>query len=234
MKVLGLVTARAGSKGLRGKNLRRLHGKPLLAYTIESALASGVIERLVLSTEDEEIASVGKALGCEVPFMRPSELAQDQTPHLPVILHAVRWLAEHEAYQPDAVMILQPTSPLRSAADIESAVALLASSSADSVLSVSEVPTHYHPMRMLRLNDDGEACLLVTGEPVRRRINRRQDLTDAWVMNGAIYCCRVHTLAGAEPSLYGDRVLAYRMPASRALSIDDAADWDAAERALQS
>jgi CMP-N,N'-diacetyllegionaminic acid synthase len=233
MTVLGLVTARAGSKGVPGKNLKPLNGRPLLAYTIEAARASGVLHRLVLSTEDEEIASVGRALGCEVPFTRPQALAHDETPHLPVILHAVQWLAEHEGYRPDAVMILQPTSPLRAAADIQASVALLASSAADSVLSVSEVPAHFHPMRTLSLDAEGDARLLVTGEPVRRRINRRQDLPEAWVMNGAIYCCRIRVLDSTEPSLYGDRVLAYRMPASRGLSIDDADDWKAAERALQ-
>lgn len=234
MKVLGVVTARAGSKGLPGKNLKLLAGKPLLAYTVEAAKASGAIDRLILSTEDEQIADAGGALGCDVPFIRPRDLAQDDTPHLPVIQHAVSWMADRASYRPDAVMILQPTSPLRQASDIRAAIELLDRSGADSVLSVSEVPAHAHPMRALRIDDTGAAVLFVTGEPVRHRINRRQDLPAAWMMNGAIYVCRTHVLFAGQPSLYGDRVMVYRMPADRSLSIDDARDWDEAERALAS
>ena len=232
MKILGIITARGGSKGVPGKNLKLLAGKPLLAYTTESARACPALDRVILSTEDEEIAAVGRSLGIEVPFIRPAELSRDDTPHLPVIQHAVAWLREHEGYQPGAVLVLQPTSPLRTAADITGAIALRVSSGADSVLSVSEVPGHAHPSRTLRLDADGNAVLFVTGDPVRKRINRRQDLPEAWVMNGAIYACRTHLLFAAEPSLYGDQVAAYRMPAGRSISIDDLDDWAAAERAL--
>jgi CMP-N-acetylneuraminic acid synthetase len=232
MNVLGVVTARGGSKGLPGKNLRPLAGKPLLAYTIEAARRSGALDRLILSTEDEQIADAGRQYGCDVPFIRPRDLAQDDTPHLPVIQHAVGWMAERASYHPDAVMILQPTSPLRQAEDIRGAIELLAGSNADSVVSVSDVPAHAHPMRVLRIDDTGAAVLFATGAPVRHRINRRQDLPAAWVMNGAIYLLRTHVLTAREPSLYGDRVLAYRMPADRGLSIDDIHDWEAAERAL--
>lgn len=232
MRVLGVVTARGGSKVLPGKNLKLLAGKPLIAYTIEAALQSEALDRLILSTDDPAIADVALAFGCEVPFMRPAELARDETPHLPVVEHAARWMAEHEHYRPDAVMTLQPTSPLRLPEDISGSIQLLGRSGADSVLSVSEVPAHAHPMRTLRLDADDNAVLFVNGEPVRRRINRRQDLPPAWVMNGAIYLCLTRVLLSNEPSLYGDRVVAYRMPAERSVSIDDAEDWAAAERAL--
>jgi CMP-N,N'-diacetyllegionaminic acid synthase len=234
MKVLGVITARGGSKGIPGKNLKLLAGKPLLAYTIETARRSGALDRVILSTEDETIAAAARDLGCDVPFIRPLDLAQDATPHLPVIQHATRWMQERASYQPDAVMILQPTSPLRSAEDIAAAVAMLGRSAADSVLSVNEVAAHAHPMRILRVDDAGHAVLFVSGEPVRTRINRRQDLPPAWVMNGAIYACRTAVLFAAEPSLYGNRVVAYRMPAERSISLDDLEDWAAAERALSS
>jgi CMP-N,N'-diacetyllegionaminic acid synthase len=232
LKVLGIITARGGSKGIPGKNLKPLGGRPLLAYTVDAARASGALDRVILSTEDPAIADAARALGCEVPFMRPAELSRDETPHLPVIQHAAEWMREHAGYHPDAVMILQPTSPLRSADDIAAAARLLASSGADSVVSVTEVTAHAHPMRMLRVDERGEAVLFATGEPVRRRINRRQDLPPAWVMNGAIYACRTGALFAAEPSLYGDRVVAYAMPAERSVSIDDYEDWAAAERSL--
>ncbi len=232
IKVLGVITARGGSKGVPGKNLKQLAGKPLIAYTIEAASAANALDRVILSTDDEAIAEAGRALGCEVPFLRPAALAQDDTPHLPVVQHAVRWMDEHAGYRADAVMILQPTSPLRAAADIRDSVELLERSGADSVLSVSEVPAHAHPMRALRVDDTGAAVLFVTGEGVRHRINRRQDLPAAWVMNGAIYICRTRVLFADPPSLYGDRVVVHRMPALRGLSIDDAHDWAEAERAL--
>ena len=187
---------------------------------------------MILSTEDDEIAAVARGLGCDVPFMRPAELARDETPHLPVMQHAVAWLREHENYRPDAVMILQPTSPLRRAEDIRAAVQLLAESGADSVLTVSEVSPHVHPMRMLRVADDGTATLFVSGDPVRRRINRRQDLPAAWIMNGSIYAVRTGVLSAAEPSLYGDRTVALPVPHPFGLSIDEPDDWSAAEAAL--
>jgi len=231
MKILGIITARGGSKGIPGKNLKLLGGRPLLAYSVEAATDTP-LDRLILSTDDPRIAEAGRALGCEVPFMRPAELARDETPHLPVIQHAVQWMRDHEQYQPDAVVILQPTSPLRSAADIAAAMRMLELSGADSVVSVNEVSAHAHPMRMLRVDGDGLATLFATGEPVRKRVNRRQDMPQAWVMNGAIYAFRTGVLFGAEPSLYGDRVVAYPMPPERSISIDSTEDWAEAERAL--
>jgi CMP-N-acetylneuraminic acid synthetase len=233
MRVLGVVTARGGSKGLPGKNLRPLAGKPLLAHTIDTARDSNAFDRLILSTDDSAIADAGRARGCDVPFMRPAELARDETPHLPVLQHAVQWLADHERYAPDAVMILQPTSPLRRAADIRASIRLLDASGADSVVSVSEVPAHYNPMRTLRIDANGFATLFVSGEPVRRRINRRQDMPQAWTMNGAIYLFRAAVLRAAEPSLYGDRTAAYEMPPEVSASIDSLDDWNEVERLLE-
>jgi N-acylneuraminate cytidylyltransferase len=232
VKVLGVVTARGGSKGIPGKNLKPLAGKPLIAYSIDAARQSGVLDRLILTTEDAAIAEAARALGCEVPFVRPPELARDDTPHLPVMQHAVAWLRDRHAYLPDAVLILQPTSPLRHADDIRAAVDLLETSGADSVVSVSEVPAHYNPMRTLRIDAAGFATLYVTGEPVRRRINRRQDMPEAWTMNGAIYLFRTHVLFDDEPSMYGSRTAAYVMPADRGLSLDEPGDWTVAEQAL--
>ena len=232
MKVLGIITARGGSKGVPGKNLKLLAGKPLLAYTIDAANNCAALDRVILSTEDEAIAAAGRAMGCEVPFTRPAELSRDDTPHLPVVQHAAAWMRDHANYTFDAVMVLQPTSPLRTSTDIAAAVALLESTGADSVLSVSEVPVHSHPSRTLRLDASDQAVLFATGEPVRKRINRRQDLPPAWVMNGAVYACRTAVLFASEPSLYGDRVVAYRMPHERSSSIDDMDDWAAAERLL--
>jgi len=231
MKVLGIITARGGSKGVPGKNLKLLGGKPLLAYTVEAAVDTAV-DRLILSTDDPKIADAGRALGCDVPFMRPPELARDETPHLPVIQHAVRWLQEQQGYLADVVVTLQPTSPLRSAIDISGALRMLELSGADSVVSVTEVSPHAHPMRMLRLDAQGLATLFVTGDPVRKRINHRQEMPRAIVMNGEVYACRTSVMFGDEASLYGNRVVAYPMPSDRSISIDSFEDWDEAEAAL--
>ena len=139
LKILGVITARGGSKGIPGKNIKPFLGKPLIAYTIEAAKKSGVFDpavggtsRLILSTDDPEIAEVAKKYGCEVPFMRPKELAEDKSAHLPVMQHAVQWLKDNENYQPDYVMILQPTSPLRQPFHIKEAVELILKTGADS------------------------------------------------------------------------------------------------------
>ena len=131
MKVLGIITARGGSKSVPGKNLKLLAGRPLLAYTIEAARNCAALDRVILSTEDEAIAAAGRAMGCEIPFTRPAELSRDDTPHLPVIQHAAAWMRDHAHYAFDAVMILQPTSPLRTAADIGAVVALLESTASE-------------------------------------------------------------------------------------------------------
>lgn len=235
MKALGVITARGGSKGIPGKNLKPLLGKPLIAYTLEAAnaaLAAGALDRVIVSTDDDAIAAYARSLGCDVPFARPPALAQDDTPHLPVMQHAVAWLAEHQAYRPDVVVILQPTSPLRRVDHIAQAVQRVASPGVDSVVTVSAVPAHMNPMRMLRVEEGGRAVLFVSGEPVRRRINRRQDMPEAWVMNGAVYAFRPHLLFGAEPSLYGDCTVALPTPEPFGLSIDTPDDWLAAEHAI--
>lgn len=233
MTVLGVVTARAGSKGIPGKNTRALAGRPLIAYTFDAARESGVFDRLILSTDDAEAAAIALQYGCEVPFTRPASLCADDTPHLPVMQHALTWLRDHDGYVPDFVMILLPTSPLRQAVHIREAVALAQSTGADSVVGVDEMPAHFHPMRVVSIDNGGWARLFVGDAPVKRRPVRRQDMPPAWVINGAIYLFRTSVLFDpVEPSLYGDRVAAYRMTDPCGFNIDDPADWDEAERLL--
>jgi CMP-N,N'-diacetyllegionaminic acid synthase len=232
--VLGVITARAGSKGIPGKNTRPLGGKPLIAYTVESALASGVFDRLILSTDDEEAARIARDLGCEVPFMRPAALCADATPHLPVMQHAVDWMRDEQRYQPDWVMILMPTSPFRQPVHIVESLALAVQSGADSVVSVEEMPAHFHPMRAVTIDGDGWARLLIGDRPVKHRPVRRQDMPKAWVLNGAIYVFQAALLRAPDPSLYGDRVAAYPMTFPFGHNLDDEEDWIEAERILSS
>src|SRR3989344_1610132 len=187
MKVLGVITARGGSKSIPRKNIKDLAGKPLIAYTIEAAHKSGVFDRVILSTDDQEIADVAKRFGCEVPFMRPAELAEDTTPHLPVMQHAVRWLKENQGYESDYVAILQPTAPLRQSFHFKEALELLKRLEADSVVSVIEIPGHFHPLWAMKINKHSLGTLYVSDEPFRKRPKRRQDLAKAYAPSGSLY-----------------------------------------------
>jgi CMP-N,N'-diacetyllegionaminic acid synthase len=224
--VLGLVPARGGSKGVPGKNTRLLAGRPLLAYTADAALASRVLDRIVLSTDDDQIAEAGRRAGLDVPFMRPPELAADETPMLPVIRHAVESL-DAAGWQTEMVVLLQPTSPLRRAAHIRDAVALLRDTNADSVVSVVELPRHLSPDYVMRI----ESGVLRPFLPDGARIGRRQDARPAYSRDGTVYACWRRTLERYD-GIYGDDCRPLILEAASSLSIDSPADWDEAERRL--
>lgn len=227
MRVLGIIPARGGSKGVPRKNIRHLCGKPLLSYTIDASLRSKKLTRTILSTEDPEIAEVGKSLGIDVPFMRPAELAEDTSPTLPVVLHAVEYL-ENEGDHFDAVCLLQPTNPLRRSEDIDASIELLESSGADSVISVLRVPHEFNPKWVYWRNDIGELAL-TTGES--SPIPRRQDLPPAFYRDGSIYVTR-RTVLDEHGNLYGSKVRGYELDASRCVNIDTTDDWELAEKFL--
>jgi CMP-N,N'-diacetyllegionaminic acid synthase len=229
MRILGLIPARGGSKGIPRKNIRLLGGKPLLQYTAEAALASAKLSRVVLTTEDEEIAEVGRRLGVEVPFLRPAGLALDHTPSLPVVQHAVRTLeAEGDAF--DAICLLQPTTPMRSAVDIDACIELFERSRPDAVISVLEVPAEYNPHWVYFQKADGSLHLSTGDETI---IPRRQELPAAYHRNGAVFVTRRETLM-EKNSLYGDRLIGYPMDPARSVNIDTEKDWERARRLLES
>lgn len=234
MKTLGIITARGGSKGIPGKNIKDLLGKPLIAYTIDAAKESGALDRIIVSTDDEKIAEVAKKYGAEVPFMRPPEIAQDNTPHLPVLQHAVKWLKDNEGYWPDFSMILQPTAPLRQPFHIKEAVGLIERDGADSVLSVAEIPDHFSPHKAMTINEEG--LLKLSGErPIYKRTPRRQDLKQTYWSIGAIYLFKTSLLFDPEePNFYGEKTLPYVMDEKYVVDIDEPEDWVQAERALES
>lgn len=234
MKILGIIPARGGSKSIPRKNIKNLGGKPLLAWTIEAAKTSGIFDRIILTTDDEEIAEAGRKWGVEVPFLRPRELAEDQTPTLPVLQHALVWLKEKQGYVPDAVMLLQPTAPFRRPADIKGAIDVLKESGADSVVSVVEIPGHFSPYWAVIENEEGRAELFI-GEPIRKRINRRQDFPKkTYAHNGAMYLFRPHLLFDPdEPSLYGEHVRLFPMEKKYSINIDSPEDWESAEIAVK-
>ena len=227
MHILGLIPARGGSKGIPRKNLVRLAGKPLIAYTVEAAKGSKQLTRVIVSTEDQEIADTAKALGVEVPFMRPAHLAADETPMLDVLLDALSTLQRTENYRPDIVVLLQPTSPLRRSVDIDAAVELLQSSGAHTVVTVMAVPHQFTPSSLIRMEGnkvwpwgDGQAPL------------RRQDKPLLYARNGpAVVAVRTNVLL-AEGSLYGKDTRGLVMSREHSLDIDEPFDLELAERLL--
>ncbi len=226
-RVLGLVPARGGSKGVPRKNIRPLHGRPLLQYTAEAARAARRLERVVLSTEDEEIAQIGRSCGLEVPFLRPDELALDETPMLPVVVHALRWLEERGDVF-DAVCLLQPTNPLRRPEDIDACIEVLEQKDADAVVTVLPVPAEYNPHWVYFQCEDG--CIhLATGEAAP--IGRRQDLPPAYHREGSVYVVRRDVVL-QQNSLYGRHLVGYEIDARRSVNVDSLADWARAEQLL--
>jgi CMP-N,N'-diacetyllegionaminic acid synthase len=218
--VLGVVVARGGSKGIPRKNVALLAGKPLLAYTATAALGAKRLSRLILSTEDEEIASVGRGLGLEVPFMRPRELAQDDTPGIAVLEHAVHEL-ESRGQRFDAIFTLQPTSPLRRSDDIDGAIELFERTGADSVISFVEVGDN-HPARMKFLDAEGRAVDPPFAELVEGQ--RRQDLPKLYLREGSVYLTRRDVLVN-DHSVKGKDCRAWIVPPDRACNIDEPFDW---------
>jgi len=224
MRVLGVITARGGSKGVPGKNIRLLGGKPLLVWTAEAARGSKRLARVILSTDDEAIAEVGRTAGIDVPFMRPPELARDETPTLPVLQHAVAALeATNDQY--DAICLLQPTNPLRTPSMIDECVALLADTNADSAVTILPVPAELNPHWVYFRSDDG-ALRLATGEATP--IPRRQLLPPAFHREGSVYVIRRDVLM-TQGSLYGTRTVGHLVDPARSVNIDTLDDWARAE-----
>ncbi len=208
--VLAIVPARGGSKGLPNKNLIALGGRPLLHHTVAAALASGVVERVLISTDSPAIAESARAAGAEAPFVRPADLSQDDTPTIPVLLHALAWL-EERGQRPSWVMCLQPTSPLRSPDDIRGALALAREREADAVVSVT--PAHPHPAWSKAIDSSGRLTDLFASAS---HDTRRQDLPPAFVLNGAIYLSRSEALVERR-SFYGEQTYAWVMPPERSI-----------------
>jgi CMP-N,N'-diacetyllegionaminic acid synthase len=224
-EVVGLITARGGSKGIPGKNIKAMAGKPMIAWTIEAARGSGRLSRVIVSTDDEEIARVARNWGAEVPFLRPMELAEDTSPHLAVIDHALEWFNCH-GMDPEFLCLLQPTSPLRTAADISSAIDLAISKEVNSVIGVTS-PRH-HPLLTMRLLKDGT---LVNFIPTQAEYRRRQDFPPAYVINGAIYVNRCDSIR-AQRTMFPPGSLAYVMPPERSIDVDTPFEFFLAEQIL--
>lgn len=223
--VLAIVPARGGSKGVPRKNVLPLAGRSLLAYVRDAAKGAVRLDRTILSTDDDEIAAEGRKVGLEVPFIRPAELARDDTPMIDVIRHAVAWV-EAQGEAPKFIVLLQPTSPLRRGKHIDDAVNLLVTSGADSVVTVVEVPKHLSPDYVMKI----ENGVLRSFLPEGARITRRQDVRPAYFRDGTVYAFRRDTIT--HGTIYGDDCRPLVIDAAESLSIDSPEDWAEAERRL--
>jgi CMP-N,N'-diacetyllegionaminic acid synthase len=220
---LGVIPARGGSKGIAGKNLACLGGRPLIAWTISAARASRCLDRIIVSTDDETIAVIARDWGVEVPGLRPAHLAQDDTLMLPVLQHAVTTVEENGAAV-SVVVLLQPTSPLRTSAHIDQAVDLLLSSHADTVVSVVEVPHHFHPLSVMTLTGDQ---LVPWGDAPT--VTRRQDKPRVFGRNGPAVLAMTRATLMDQGTLYGTETRALVMRPEESLDIDTPFDLELAE-----
>ena len=226
-RVLAIIPARGGSKGLPGKNIKELWGKPLIAWSIEQAKSCSDIDRIVVSTDDREIAEVAKKYGAEVPFMRPAELSSDTAATINVIFHTIEWLKKYQDYQAKYILLLQPTSPLRTVKDIENAIQTLKDKNARAVVSVCE--TDHHPWWSNTLPEDGNMKDFLRAEILNKR---RQDLPVFYRLNGSIYLAETDYLHEYNGFL-GTGTFAYKMPKKRSVDIDSDLDFKLATLLLE-
>tara|TARA_R110000850_G_scaffold275701_1_gene415549 strand:+ start:132 stop:842 length:711 start_codon:yes stop_codon:yes gene_type:complete len=226
--ILAIIPARGGSKGIPGKNIKLLGGKPLLHYTLEAARGSKLLSRVVLSSDDAEIIAVAKKLGLEVPFVRPASLATDEAGSLEVVQHALNELAkEGEHY--DAVCLLQCTTPFREPGCIDAAVQKFLEMGCDALVTVRKVPEEYNPHWVFE--DDGSGRLkIATGDS--EIIKRRQDLPKAYFRDGSIYITKTDVIL-KKHSLYGDTTGYIVSKGERYVNLDTIADWERAESLLK-
>ena len=225
--VLAIIPARGGSKGLPGKNIKELCGKPLIAWTIEQAKSCSDIDRVVVSTDDENISEVAKKHGAEVPFIRSAELASDTASTIDVIFHTVEWFKKHEDYHHEYILLLQPTSPLRTVKDIERAIQTLKDKNAQAIVSVCEAD--HHPWWSNILPEDSNMKDFLRPEILNKR---RQDLPIFYRLNGAIYLAETEYLYEYNGFL-GPDTFAYKTPKEHSIDIDSDMDFKLASLLLE-
>jgi CMP-N,N'-diacetyllegionaminic acid synthase len=221
-KVLGIITARGGSKGIPRKNIKDLCGRPLICHTIEAANKSKLLTRVIVSTDNKEIADISKECSGDVPFMRPKELAQDESTSIEVVQHVVSELKKQgEEY--DYIMILQPTSPLRTSNDIDECIKIAIKNNADSVMSMKEVDD-FSQKKMKKII---EGKILPYFEKEGKASSRRQDLENSYKRNCAIYLTKTNLIMKGD--LFGESSYAHVMPEERSVDINSPVDFELAE-----
>lgn len=218
-RIIGIIPARGGSKGIPEKNIRDLAGKPLIAWTIEAALKSNVCSRIIVSTDNQKIMDVARHWGAEVPFIRPDHLSTDTSTSVSVIQHAIDFLFSEGIQESDYILLLQPTSPLREDTDIKNVVDIARSKHAEAVVSVTE--SHFHPQKALIITHQGNLQRYFTNKYDNVR---RQDIPPAYAENGAVYLNRISTFLKEKTFLPQNKTTPYIMPPERSMDIDTL--WD--------
>lgn len=226
MKILAIIPARGGSKGVPRKNIKILGDKPLIAFSIEQAKESNCFSKIIVSTDDEEIATISKNYGAEIPFIRPSELANDTASSIAVVQHVVDFFESKNEYY-DAICLLQPTSPFREKNFINKAIEKFTNSDSDALISVLQVPHEYNPHWVFE-EDNNEKLHIATGES--EIIKRRQDLPTAFFRDGSIYLTKVDTIK--KGSFYGEKLTYILNNPNLCVNIDSMEDWNQAEQKL--
>lgn len=225
IKFLGIITARGGSKGIPKKNLRNLVDKPLIEYTFDAVKGSKLLSRCIVSTEDDEIIKFSKSKNMEVPFKRPEKLALDDSKSIDVLIHAVNYLEKNENYVPEYVVLLQPTSPLRTGEDINNAINLIKNNrNSDSLVSAIEIPHNFNPYSVMKY--DGQ-YLKHYIEDVR--LYRREEKPIFYARNGPAIYISTYDLLMTKRKIIGDKCIPYFMPIERSIDIDTLFDWKIAE-----
>jgi len=230
-KILCLITARGGSKRVLRKNVKDLLGKPLIAWTVETAKESKVLDRIVLTTDDEEIADAGRKAGAEVPFMRPAELAGDTATSYQAVRHAVEWLKENEGYETEWIILLEPTSPGRRPFHVSEVAKLIREkgSEFDSIIGITEMPGHFSHLKEFNLTDTGIMERVGDKAGLKQIISRNQDVPTSYYINSSIYAFKVKNLYDGDSSLWGDSTYGYLIEEKYATDIDTPEDWMIAE-----
>ena len=224
MRILGLIPARGGSKGIPRKNIKLLDGKELIRYSIEAGLTCSLIDELVVSTDDNEIAAISKSAGANVPFIRPEHLANDKSPSIETVIHALDFFdKKNKSF--DAVCLLQPTVPFRNTQDLEKAIQHFIEADADSLITVRAVPHIYNPHWVYE--EDVETGFLKLAKSSESIIPRRQDLPKAYHRDGSIYLTKKEIVM-QEKSLYGKKIVHHIMENSPNINIDTMEDWKVA------
>jgi N-acylneuraminate cytidylyltransferase len=232
LEVLALIPARGGSKSIPRKNILEFAGHPLIAFSIAAGLASEKVQRVIVSTDDEQIAAIARDYGAEVPFLRPDEISQDDTPDLPVFQHALEWLEVEESYHPEIVVQLRPTSPLRKKIHIDQAVwRLIAHPEADSIRSVC-IPFQ-NPFKMWRVSENGFMDPLMTTDLLEAYNLPRQALPEVYWQTGYVDAVWRDTIL-EKKSMTGDNIMPLIIGADEWIDIDSPDDWRRAERLLES
>ncbi|WP_027633907.1 cytidylyltransferase domain-containing protein [Clostridium hydrogeniformans] len=221
-KILVIIPARAGSKGLYRKNTKNLNGNPLISYTIEAAKKSKYIDKTIVSTEDIEFAEISKRYGAEVPFLRPINLAQDDTPTIDVILHCIEYLRSEQEYIPDYICLMQCTSPFRDEKCLDEAIERLIEEDVDSIVSVCESETNPYWLKEI---ENGKLVDFISS---KNKATRRQDLPKVYKLNGAIYICKTDILI-KNKSWYTENTIPYVMDNISSIDIDTILDFKFAE-----